>query len=317
MMSNKIRIGVSACLLGEKVRFDAGHKNQKFLTETLSEFFKYQPFCPEVAIGLGVPRSSLRLIKDDEGKLNAIMPKTNENHTEALSDYADKTVQRIQSISGYVLKSKSPSCGMNRVRVYDAEGNSLPSTGVGIFAQKLMEAMPNLPIEEEGRLNDNHLRENFIKHVFVYKDWQDNVQANLTHKALVDFHTRHKLLLILHHYGNSKILGKLLVMANEKTLKETSEKYLALLTKTLRILPQKRHHGQVLTRVVVKINKELNDTQKKDILNMIDEYTAGEIPLSAPIRMVKHYLTAIDNDFLNQSSYLNPYPESLGLMNGL
>jgi uncharacterized protein YbgA (DUF1722 family)/uncharacterized protein YbbK (DUF523 family) len=304
-------------LLGEKVRFDGGHKQDKYLTKTLSDFFEYLPFCPEVAIGLGTPRPTLRLVKQKNGHVQAIMPTTSQNYTEDLNHYAQKVLPRINHISGYILKSKSPSCGMARVKVYDEAGNSLPSNAVGIYAQQLMTAMPHLPIEEEGRLNDPLLKENFIKRVFAYHDWQIHVAANLTYQSLVDFHTRHKLLLILHHYGHSKTLGQMLTDASNIDLKKVAEQYLGLFMQALAILPHKRHHGQVLTRIVTKINQSLEPKQKQDVLAMIQEYLAGELPLSAPVRLIKHYLTAIDNPFIQQQSYLNPYPESLGLMNAL
>ena len=256
---SKILIGISACLLGEKVRFDGGHKNDKYLATKLSEYFEYVRFCPEVAIGLGVPRSTLRLVRHEDGRVRAIMPKTQEDYTDALDDFAQQTVNRIQSISGYILKSKSPSCGMARVKVYDEEGNAQPSDEVGIFAKRLMASLPNLPIEEEGRLNDAHLREGFVKRVYAYKDWQETVEADLTHPNLIAFHTRHKLMLILHHYGNSKTLGRIVAETTPENIAENAKQYIALFMQTLKKLPAKRHHGQVLTRIVTNINKALDD----------------------------------------------------------
>lgn len=313
---NKIKIGISACLLGEKVRYNGGHTQDRFITDTLSEFFEYQPFCPEVAIGLGVPRETMRLVKTDQG-IRSIMPKTGGDYTEQLSAYADEVIPTLDQISGYVLKSKSPSCGMERVKVYDEKGMPSDVKGVGIYAERLQEKMPDLPIEEEGRLHDPLLKENFIKRVFVYHEWQTLVADGITADALIKFHARHKMILILHHYGESKDLGRIIAGVTDDTAPEIADEYIAGVMQTLKRMATRRHHGQVLTRIVGTINKQLDEAQKRDILDMINEYTAGELPLSAPVRLIRHYLTAIDDPYIANQSYLQPYPDSLGLMKSL
>lgn len=314
---SKIQIGISSCLLGQEVRFDSGHKQDRYITDTLGTYFEYKPFCPEVAIGLGIPRPSIRL-QDVAGETRALMPKTGADYTDQITEYGLSVLPKIEALSGYIFKRKSPTCGMERVKVYPAEAGKMPGQeGIGIYSQVLQDNFPNLPMEEEGRLNDTHLRENFIKRVFIYHEWQQLTAKDFTVNAFMDFHARHKLLLILHQYGYSKELGRLVSESTAENLEKQSQRYISLFMKTLKIIPQRRHHGQVLTRLVTSINSELDETQKKDVLEIIDEYIAGELPLSAPIRLVKHYLTAIDLPYVAQQSYLSPYPDELGLMKAL
>lgn len=311
---SKIQLGISSCLMGQKVRFDTGHKLDRYVTKTLNAYFEYLPFCPEMAIGLGTPRPAIRLQQQADKQIRAVMLKTDQDHTDALRKYADSVLPKLANISGYILKSKSPSCGMERVKVYDTKGMPVYETSPGIYAGRLQEALPNVPFEEEGRLNDPLLRENFIKRVFVYHDWQTLNCAGLTVNALIQFHTRHKMLLILHHYGHSKTLGRLVAGADHTNVQGIAEEYIALFMQTLQRLPSRRHHGQVLTRIVGTINQQLSHAQKHDILAMIGEYTQGQLPLSVPVRLIKHYLTGIDDAFIKQQSYLSPYPDELGLM---
>lgn len=315
---SKIKIGISSCLLGQEVRFDSGHKRDRYITDVLNKYFEYKPFCPEVAVGMGVPRPSIRLQKNDKGEIRALMPKTSEDYTDALTEYGLKIVPKLDELSGYIFKSKSPTCGMERVKIYPAESGKMPDhDGVGLYAKVLQEHLPNLPMEEEGRLNDPLLRENFIKRVFVFQEWQQMVADDFNVNAFIAFHARHKMTLILHQYGKSKDLGRLVAAATADNLMETAAQYFSLFMQTLRIIPQRRHHGQVLTRIVTSINEQLDDAQKQDVLSMIDEYVDGELPLSAPVRLIKHYLTKIDEPYLSQQSYLSPYPDELGLMKSL
>lgn len=317
---NKIQIGISACLLGQRVRFDGGHKKDSYITETLNQYFDYLPFCPEVAIGLGVPRPSMKLIRSAQGP-RAIVTQTGEDKTQGLETYAQSVHEKTWNlISGYIFKKKSPSCGMERIPVNADLENPSHISDRGIFAKALMKLNPDLPYEEEGRLADANLRENFIKRVFIYHEYQEKLlNPSLTTKQkinnLIKFHTRHKLLLILHHDGNQKALGHLVAHIHPENLNATLESYLSLLMKTLRRRPARRHHVQVLTRIMGYLNDQLHPIAKADIAAMILEYEKGYIPLITPIRTIRHYLTQIDQAYIQKQSYLNPYPEALGLMN--
>jgi len=312
----KIQMGISACLLGQQVRFDGGHQQDAYLKDILGNYFDYIPLCPEVAIGLGVPRSSLRLIGLPQPK--AIMPSTGQDHTKSLEAFAKASAEKLTGISGYIFKKKSPSCGLERVKIYSPEGLPI-GQGMGIYAQSLTECLPLLPVEEEGRLYDLRLRENFIKRVYLYSEWQQICKEGLTIQALLNFHTRHKLLLISHHYGNSQLLGKLIAHlpahASQEKLLEVADQYIQLFMKTLKTLPDRRHHGQVLVRIVSTINRNLNPKQQEDFWKIIEEYLAGYLPLSVPVRMIRHFLSSFHDPYLELQSYLRPYPDELGLMN--
>ncbi len=316
----KIKIGISACLLGQEVRFDGGHQRDNYITDVLGKYFTYIPLCPEVAIGLGVPRSSLRLINFSKDSLNpqAIMPKKNTNHTAELQEFAKISAPKLTKISAYIFKKKSPSCGLERVKIYNPEGMPI-GHGMGIYAKELITHLPLLPTEEEGRLYDPRLRENFIKRVYLYSEWQKLCEEGLNFHGLLNFHTRHKLLLIAHHYGNSKLLGKFIANLDphidQLGFLKIADQYIQLFMQTIKKTPDKRHHGQVLERIMARINQHLESRQKEDLLKLIQEYLSGSIPLSIPIRMIRHYLTAFDEPNLEIQSYLNPYPEDLGLMN--
>lgn len=318
----KIKVGISACLLGQEVRFDGGHQRDNYITEVLGKYFTYIPLCPEVAIGLGVPRSSLRLINFSKDDLNpqAVMPKTGKDHTAELQEFAKISAPKLNKISGYILKKKSPSCGLERVKIYNPEGMPV-GHGMGVYARELISHLPLLPMEEEGRLYDLRLRENFIKRVYLYSDWQNLCEQGLSFQALLHFHTRHKLLLIAHHYGHNKLLGKLIANLDphidQAGFLEVANQYIQLFMQTIKKIPDRRHHGQVLERIMVRINQHLESKKKEDLLKLIQEYLSGSIPLSIPIRMIRHYLTAFDEPNLEIQSYLNPYPEDLGLMNGV
>ncbi|MDH3692665.1 MAG: DUF523 and DUF1722 domain-containing protein, partial [Gammaproteobacteria bacterium] len=193
---NKIKIGISSCLLGEEVRFDGGHKRDRFITDRLSAFVKFVPICPEIAIGLGVPRQPIRLVAEADAHRAVGVRDETLDVTDDLIQFAHRTSPKLSKVSGYIFKSKSPSCGMTRVKLYPRDGLMPNRDGVGLYARTIMEIMPNLPVEEEGRLNDPVLKENFVERIFVYQRWQDIMDKGVTPARLVDFHTRHKLTIL-------------------------------------------------------------------------------------------------------------------------
>src|SRR5512139_464343 len=214
-MEEKIRLGISTCLLGEKVRFDGGHKHDRFLTDTLGQYVEYVPVCPEVECGFGVPRESFRLVGDPENP-RLVTTRTDIDHTERMVRWARKRVQELEKeeLYGYIFKSGSPSSGMERVKVYDRNG--VPAkVGVGVFARIFMEHFPLLLVEEEGRLHDPKLRENFIERIFTLKRWRETVAQKQSMGILVDFHTKHKLLILSHSPEHHQMMGKLVAKAKE------------------------------------------------------------------------------------------------------
>ncbi|MDZ7291800.1 MAG: DUF523 and DUF1722 domain-containing protein [candidate division KSB1 bacterium] len=311
----KLRLGVSTCLLGENVRFDGGHKKDSYLSGVLAKFVEWVPVCPEVEIGLGTPRESLHLAGDAETP-RLVTTKTNRDYTEAMLRFAHAKIEQLKqlNLNGYILKKDSPSCGMERVRVYSAKGMAV-RTGVGLYARVLMEKMPTLPIEEEGRLNDPRLRENFIVRVFANYRWQRLLEKPFRLRDLVAFHTQHKFLLLAHHERNFRELGKLVATAKSYKPKELVERYAQLFFETLRHPATNRKHANVLQHISGYFKKQLEERDKKELQATVDDYRRGLLPLIVPITLIKHYLNKFDIQYIQDQVYVNPHPKELMLLN--
>jgi len=315
MAEEKIRLGVSSCLLGEKVRFDGGHKLDRFLTETLGRFVEFVPVCPEVELGLPTPRETLRLTGEPQAQ-RLVFSKSGEDITEAMTSWAQKRVVELEQedLCGFVFKAKSPSSGMERVKLYDHNG--VPNKqGVGIFAQVFMTHFPLLPVEEDGRLHDPRLRENFIESIFVLKRWREARVGGLTRGKLVDFHTRHKLLLLSHSTDIYRQMGKLVAGTEQLEDRELFERYLALLVKGLRLKTTVSKHVNVLQHVLGYFKKQLSADEKQEVISIIDSYRSRQIPLIVPITLLNHFVRKYDQAYLRQQVYLNPHPAELQLRN--
>ncbi|TDP40829.1 uncharacterized protein YbgA (DUF1722 family) [Idiomarina aquatica] len=314
MNTKKLTVGISACLLGDEVRFDGGHKRSAFCDDELSRHVEFVRFCPEVGIGLPIPRPTIRLEKHDND-VHAVIPKTGANVTQKLSDFADKIQLKAQQLSGYVLCAKSPSCGMERVKLYDPDTGHAQKEAMGIFAARLRELNPALPLEEDGRLNDPHLRENFILRVWVYGHWQA-LPKPITKKALLDFHTRCKLLLLAHDQPAYRELGKRLGEA-EKIDEAFAQQYIIDVMQALSEPASKRNHTNTLQHIQGYFKGQLSAQQKQELSEMILQYHDGILPIMAPLTLIRHYLREFPNDYLAQQWYIQPYPEDLKLRYGL
>jgi uncharacterized protein YbgA (DUF1722 family)/uncharacterized protein YbbK (DUF523 family) len=311
-----VRIGISTCLLGQNVRYDGGHERDRFITGTLSEYFEFVPVCPELAIGLGVPRDPIRLV----GKPGAIrvvgVVDPEMDVTDTLRSFGTQTARQLNDISGYIFKSKSPSCGTQRVKLYADDGNTAPSSdGIGQYAQAIMEHQPNLPVEEDGRLNDPVLRENFIERVFTYKRWQDLRQNVVTVARLIEFHTRHKLAILAHDQAAYVELGKLVTDAGNRELEGVADEYVHGLMKTLRRPATRNNHTKVLRRIQGCLKANLERGDKAEMLDVINQYCRGRVPLIVPITLLKHHLRRHPNPYIDGQVYLNPHPTELMLRN--
>lgn len=314
-METKIRLGVSSCLLGEKVRYDGGHQLDRFLTDTLSRFVEYVPVCPEVEVGLPTPRETLRLVGEPEAQ-RLVFSKSGEDITERMTDWAKKRVAELEKeeLCGFIFKSKSPSSGMERVKLYDRNG--VPNKqGVGLFAKAFMEHFPLVPVEEDGRLHDPRLRENFIEIIFVLNRWRDALKGGMTRGKLVNFHTCHKLLLLSHSTEIYRQMGKLVAGTSEMKDKELFENYLALLVKGIRLRTTVAKHVNVLQHVLGYFKKQLSADEKQEVLGLIDNYRSRQLPLIVPITLLNHFVRKYDQDYLKQQVYLNPHPLELQLRN--
>jgi len=315
MPEENIRLGVSACLLGEKVRFDGGHKLDHFLTDTLGRFVEYVPVCPEVEIGLPTPREALRLVGEPESP-RLVFSRSGEDITERMTAWARVRVVELEKegLCGFIFKAKSPSSGMERVRLYDRNG--IPNKqGVGLFARVFMEHFPLLPVEEDGRLHDPRIRENFIETIFTLKRWRETMAGGLTRGKLVDFHTRHKLLLLSHSTDIYRQMGKLVAAAKQMKEQELAERYLALLMKGIRLKTSVPKHVNVLQHLLGYFKQQLSRDEKQEMLGIIDDYRAQRIPLIVPVTLLNHFVRKYNQDYLQAQVYLNPHPLELQLRN--
>ncbi len=314
---HKIRLGISACLLGEPVRFDGGHQWDRFITDTLGKYVEFVPVCPEVECGLGVPREAMRLVGDPEAP-RLVTVRTKVDLTERLVAWARKRVGELEQedLGGFIFKSKSPSSGMERVRVYNEAAQGSPVTrGVGMFARIFMENFPLLPVEEEGRLHDPVLRENFIERIFVLQRWRELLAAKPKLGDLVTFHTRHKLLILAHSTNHYRELGRLVARAKEVPVQEFSENYQSRLMEALRLKTTPKKNTNVLHHLMGYFKKDLTPDEKQELLEIIASYHQGYVPLVVPITLINHYVRKYNQPYLKEQFYLHPHPVELQLRN--
>ncbi len=310
-----IRLGISACLLGERVRYDGGHKRDAYLVKTFSRRVEWVPVCPEVEMGLGTPRETVRLVRI-HGDVRLIMPKTGADHTEAMRAYAKHRVAALakQDLCGYILKKDSPSCGMERVRVFDARGVPAKS-GRGLLAEVLRRYFPHLPIEEEGRLTDPHRRENFVERMFAYRRLRTLFAGRWKVGELVAFHTAHKLLLMAHSPQAGESLGRLVAGAKAVRRAELRERYEAEFMGALRQMATARRHTNVLQHILGYFRERLDRDSRRELLSVLADYRCGLVPLIVPLTLIRHYVRRFDVAYLRGQFYLEPHPKELMLRN--
>ncbi|HEY3277249.1 MAG TPA: DUF523 and DUF1722 domain-containing protein [Syntrophorhabdaceae bacterium] len=311
----KIKIGISTCLLGEKVRYDGGHKLDRYITETLGQYFDYVPVCPEVEYGLPIPREALRLVGDPVSP-RLVTVRTRVDHTNGMLGWAERKLGELEGeeLCGFIFKSRSPSSGLKGVKVYTDSG--MPShSGAGIFAAAFTRRNPLIPVTDDGRLHDPSLRETFIDAVFVYARWQDLRKKGGKIKDLIDFHTDMKLLILAHspkHYG---MLGRLVAGAGEYEPEELRMSYVNLLMESLRLEATPRKNTNVLLHGMGYFKKQLTSDEKAELLEIIGAYHDGYVPLIVPITLMNHYARKYGELYLKRQYYFNPYPVELMLRN--
>ncbi len=311
----KIRLGISACLLGEEVRYDGGHKLDRYLTDTLGRYVEYVPVCPEVEAGFGVPREAMHL----EGDLNAprlVTRRTKRDLTDPMLEWAKKRVLELeaQDLCGFIFKSRSPSSGMERIPVYNEKGMPVKK-GVALFARIFMDHFPLLPVEDEGRLHDPKLRENFIECVFVFKRWRECLSRGKSRRGLIDFHTKHKLLILSHSPKHYQMMGRLVGQAKTLALDELYQTYQGLLLEALRLKTTIKKNANVLQHMMGYFKKELSADEKQELLEIIGLYGEAHVPLIVPITLMNHYIRKYDQPYLKEQYYLQPHPIELQLRN--
>lgn len=313
--SEPIRIGISSCLLGQKVRFDGGHKRDRYLTDVLGPWLTWVPVCPELEIGLGVPRPTIRL-EGAQPNPRLVEPGSDRDLTDVMQGYATKRVEELQTLEldGFVLKKGSPSCGMERVRVY-GKGGVPTRNGVGAFARVLMDLWPNLPVEEEGRLNDPLLRERFIAHIFCHHRWRSLVRSGPSRRRLVEFHTAHKLQIRAHNEAAYRRLGRIVGSAGTISDQELFDNYEDELHTALSMRASTKRHTNVLYHAIGYFKTVLEPIEKKELVQLIEDYRLGLVPLIVPITLIRHHVMKHRIPYLEGQLYLEPHPRELMLRN--
>jgi len=311
----KIKLGISTCLLGENVRYDGGHKLDRFLTDTLGQYVEYVPVCPEVECGLPVPRESMHLEGDPQSP-RLVTSRTKQDMTERMVGWAKKRVVELEKegLCGFIFKSDSPSSGMERVRVYNEKGMPVKK-GVGMFARIFMEHYPLLPVEDEGRLHDPKLRENFVECIFTLKRWREVLAKKESRGNLVDFHAQHKLLMLSHSPKHHQAMGKLVAQAKDIPLKNLYQQYQNILMEALQLKTTPKKNANVLMHMMGYFKEQLSSDEKQELLEVIENYREEYIPLIVPTTLINHYVRKYDQPYLKQQVYLNPHPLELQLLN--
>ncbi|WP_042859178.1 2-thiouracil desulfurase family protein [Dickeya sp. NCPPB 3274] len=318
MTADLIPVGISACLLGNPVRFDGGHKRLAFAVEQLAPYFHFEPVCPEMAIGLPVPRPALRLVKSDEGRLRLLASNgSGLDVTDNMAAFSAEKAAELAHLCGYIVCAKSPSCGMERVKIYDAAQNNARKSGVGLFTQQVRETLPWLPVEEDGRLHDPALRENFIARVYALHEFNQLWEKGLSRGALMSFHSRYKLLLLAHSQPEYRELGPFVAAMDQWDSLEAFAAQYRLRFMTLLSRPAtRRNHTNVLMHVQGYFRRQLTAGQRQELTRLIDRYRQGMQPLLAPLTLLRHYMTEYPDAWLAQQRYFDPYPEALRLRYG-
>ncbi len=308
----QITVGVSGCVLGEKVRYDGGHKHNRFVTDDLATFFEFVPICPEVGMGLPVPRSTIRLVQHSEAIRLVDSNDSTLDHTDKMQQFADSVLPNLADLCGYIVCAKSPTCGMERVKLYLNNGNTVPGGTRGIFTERLMLAFPWLPVEEDGRLNDPVLKENFVTRVFALHDLYESTQT-LSRQALVNFHSRYKLTLMAHNQVAYRDLGKMVANIKEWELNDFFLVYREAFMAALTERASKKNNTNVLMHIQGYFKQQLTATEKAELSDLILQYRRGDLPLLAVLTLIQHYLRIYPSVYLSQQQFLQPHPNELRL----
>jgi uncharacterized protein YbgA (DUF1722 family)/uncharacterized protein YbbK (DUF523 family) len=310
-----IRVGISSCLLGEAVRFDGGHKRDPFLTETFGVFVEWVPVCPEVECGFGTPREAMRLVRVDND-VRLLTVRTAVDLTDRMAAYTRRRVAQLdaEDLCGYVLKKDSPSCGLERVKIYGT-GGVPEKSGRGIFARGLVERYPSLPVEEEGRLSDPRLRENFVERVFAYWRLRGLFSERWNMGTLVEFHTAHKLILMAHSPEAYRQLGRLVARARGVGRKDLERQYTERFMSALAVIATPRRHANVLQHMAGYFKNLLDAKSKAELGAAIDDYRRGLVPLVVPMTLLRHHVRVHGVSYLEGQHYLAPHPKELMLRN--
>ncbi len=314
-MAEKIKIGISSCLLGDKVRYDGGHKLDKFITDTLGQYFEWISVCPEIECGLPIPREPMHLFGSPESpRLETI--KTGLDYTERMLKWAERKLKKLEkeNLCGFIFKCRSPSSGIGGVKVYMPSG-SVTKQGIGIFGGAFMRHFPLIPIEDDGRLHNPRFRENFIERIFVLRRWQEFKKKGASIKDLIGFHRDHKLLIMAHSPRHSSILGRLIANAKKEKRENLLSEYIITLMEGIKLIATVKKNTNVLQHIQGYFKKYLTSDEKQELLGIIKSYSKEFVPLIVPITLLKHYVRKFNVSYLKRQYYLEPHPMELMLRN--
>jgi uncharacterized protein YbgA (DUF1722 family)/uncharacterized protein YbbK (DUF523 family) len=311
----KIPVGISACLLGDNVRFNGGHSQSQLCLKVLDRYFDYVRFCPEVAAGFPTPRPTMRLTGDPEQPVLRYSNDDQSDLTETLTQGFEKKVANCDHLDGYILMKNSPSCGLERIKIYQPNGHPHNQRGRGLFTEALMERYPLMPVEEEGRLHDDHLFENFIMRVYAHYHFRTEVRENPSYHNLIQFHSSYKYLLMAHHQATYKSLGKKLATSADLPLEPLIEEYQAEFTEAISKPAKRGGHANVLLHILGYLKKTVSGEERQNIVDIIEQYQRGDINLATPVTLLHHYIKLHGSDYIRAQRYLEPYPAALGLRN--
>ncbi len=312
---DKIKVGVSSCLLGNKVRFNSQHKLDHYITDVLGQWFEFTPVCPEVECGLPVPREAMRLV-GDRNQQRLITSLTGIDHTERMAGWIETKLPELEkeNLMAFIFKTKSPSSGMRKVKIYSEQGNPVSYDGEGLFAKAFMKRFPDIPVEDEGRLKDSGIREQFIESIFVLDRWRQAVSEGQVNR-IVDFHTRHKYVFMAHSPDKLKVLGKLVAESGKREYKELVRLYRPHLIELLREQKTVKKNYNVLLHILGYFKKNITAYEKQELLGEAELYYKGYSPLIVPLTLIRHYTRKYEEPYLMNQHYLNPHPAELGLLN--
>ncbi|MFV2176959.1 YbgA family protein [Actinomadura sp. LOL_016] len=317
-MTTRPRLAVSSCLLGAPVRYNGAHSRDRFLTGQLSRHVDWVPVCPEMEIGLGAPRPTMRVHTD--GRIRA---KDGTDHTAAMTALADRRISDLESLDGYVFKARSPSCGLLNLPRHAsgpderADGQPVDRRGTGVFAARVRDALPDLPAEEDGRLNDPVLREHFVERVFAHARLRAFFGTDWRPRDLVDFHSRHKMQLLAHHPEGYRETGRIVARAGRGDRDELEAEYRRAFNATLAVRAGRGRHTNALQHVLGFLAGHLDPTRRRDVRTAIESYQRGTAPLSVPIALLRHHAEGEGLRYMADQTYLNPFPEDLVLRHHL
>lgn len=308
-----IQVGISSCLLGHEVRYDGAHKRHSYIEQTLGQYFRFRPFCPEVESGMGIPRPPVQL-RFFGTAIRCVGVKDHSfDVTERLQNCATQQHPWLGELCGYILKKDSPSCGMERVKVYREDYPH--RIGTGLFADYIARHFPYLPVEEEGRLGDPGLRENFVQRVFVLARWRQLIRTPLTAHTLTTFHSRHKLIAMSHDQNQARELGRLVATTRHCSADSLAERYIADLMACLKTPASRGNHVNVLQHIQGYLKRKLDSEDKQELAETIESYRLGHVPLIVPITLLKHHFRRQPDPFIDRSYYMAPHPAELALLN--